>query len=723
MRFFRVGRPETLKLSASEEEFLEYRRSKPRRKVNLEEKAEKPLPKAKTKEVKVAKKTSSQPRASDRRRSTGGERPHKSSTSVDSKSKNRKKEKQQDAFDAFPMIDRVPTALNYHSFDSAEELIEEKTSYSRYSIDKMKSRSQGFDELSDDNDDRYSQHGSETPGIERLWSDSTDSCPARWRSFDEGEKFDGRDDDSDLFVRLNDEAEAETAANGREAEDITINPIYDSGSVKNSKRKSKQSPKKISKKVSESPHDNQDVEDEAPQIPAVVSDTSSLTDPMGVLAASDKKAPKSKSDKKKEVEKSKPGETSKSPAKESDKPKPPTATRKKPSKTVVDPIEQERRDAEEEYQTYLKSPRSRRKPTQEEEPLMYTRSLITEDSDTVDSRRRSSKTKADKKPTQDKQKIKAEHKALSSSGKQKPSEKAPATSGKGHGVSKRKSTKESAPKRLSTLEKAQIDAEKKRTAITKAKTKMTAAAKTVEATPLELDEFSYKKPFAFEESQLAQCLRFYYCGTAANATETMIEVAKCYPDQDLDLIGNGVPDEILAERIKTERNHAISPNVEIVLEEAKQDPTKAARDKPKQPKANHYEALGLKEAPDLQPTCTPSMFVDVTDRQLKLDEDSEQMMHLAAVKKAAVKASREDMSITTIEIPLLQSATSETETVGDNTNEETPREESEPEEAPQRRREAPKLTIRTERVSKRRTKDKASKKQGKGLLGRIRKQK
>jgi hypothetical protein len=103
--------------------------------------------------------------------------------------------------DGVPTIDRVPTAIGYHSMDSAEEYNEEKSRASRYSFDVRDEHDvseEGEEEIpppiqqmpspDPDDGDKYSQYLNEAPEFQdstmrSRWSEDSDSCPPMWRSF------------------------------------------------------------------------------------------------------------------------------------------------------------------------------------------------------------------------------------------------------------------------------------------------------------------------------------------------------------------------------------------------------------------------------------------------------------------------------------------------------------------------------------------------------------
>jgi hypothetical protein len=96
-------------------------------------------------------------------------------------------------YDDVPDIDRVPTAVGFHSLDSAESFNDEKSRLSRYDyeldredeldrrevVEKDRQRQQRDDDDFDDN--KYSKR---SPADDRsVWSESSDSCPPVWTSY------------------------------------------------------------------------------------------------------------------------------------------------------------------------------------------------------------------------------------------------------------------------------------------------------------------------------------------------------------------------------------------------------------------------------------------------------------------------------------------------------------------------------------------------------------
>eukprot|EP00339_Tiarina_fusa_P000585 CAMPEP_0117006216 /NCGR_PEP_ID=MMETSP0472-20121206/6527_1 /TAXON_ID=693140 ORGANISM="Tiarina fusus, Strain LIS" /NCGR_SAMPLE_ID=MMETSP0472 /ASSEMBLY_ACC=CAM_ASM_000603 /LENGTH=969 /DNA_ID=CAMNT_0004707625 /DNA_START=71 /DNA_END=2983 /DNA_ORIENTATION=+ len=113
--------------------------------------------------------------------------------------------------DGAPMIDRVPTAIGYHSMDSAEEYNEEKSRASRYSYDVRDEYDENEEQEEEiappihrmpspepDDGDKYSNYLQDeaeyqAPTTRSMWSEDSDSCPPVWRSFSEEKEEMGAD--------------------------------------------------------------------------------------------------------------------------------------------------------------------------------------------------------------------------------------------------------------------------------------------------------------------------------------------------------------------------------------------------------------------------------------------------------------------------------------------------------------------------------------------------
>ena len=100
-------------------------------------------------------------------------------------------------YDEIPVIDRVPTAIGYHSQDSAEMLNEEKSRASRYGVEgpelvpsprEEKKLEVKKSNTVEDDEDKYANAVAKTSAS--VWSDSTDSHAPMWRSYsDDEEKY------------------------------------------------------------------------------------------------------------------------------------------------------------------------------------------------------------------------------------------------------------------------------------------------------------------------------------------------------------------------------------------------------------------------------------------------------------------------------------------------------------------------------------------------------
>jgi hypothetical protein len=160
--------------------------------------------------------------------------------------KSRKKADSRDDLDAYPIIDRIPTAIGYLSDGSDEEWFEEKSRVSRYDIsdapsdddldieDDDNERNNAKEEMEEESNDKYSQkivskkkkqeHVVLSDTISRLWSESTDS------EIDENERK------TDQELAIDSKLDREEIASY--SEEKGTDPIYE-GSPKNREKSSK----------------------------------------------------------------------------------------------------------------------------------------------------------------------------------------------------------------------------------------------------------------------------------------------------------------------------------------------------------------------------------------------------------------------------------------------------------------------------------------------------
>ena len=146
----------------------------------------------------------------------------------------------------FPIIDRIPTAIGYHSDGSDEEWLEEKSRCSRYAIsekgdmddevdasDMADEEDRDDDDIGDDGDDKYSQKCAKTKRekptshrdtISALWSHSTDS---------ETDNDNWHVSDASLDVNTKMASEGNISY----AEEKGTDPIYDKNQGKQTKNK------------------------------------------------------------------------------------------------------------------------------------------------------------------------------------------------------------------------------------------------------------------------------------------------------------------------------------------------------------------------------------------------------------------------------------------------------------------------------------------------------
>lgn len=165
-------------------------------------------------------------------------------------------------------------------------------------------------------------------------------------------------------------------------------------------------------------------------------------------------------------------------------------------------------------------------------------------------------------------------------------------------------------------------------AIKKAKSKLNAVARAEESVPMELDEYSAGN-YNGDEPALVQCLRFYYCGGVANITNAIVDCRDPSQGIEVEEIPEMTIDEIMAERSVT------SPKIEVVLQAS--------------------DAATLPEAPPINLARVPSRIINVTGKHLYLDEDPEmRRMAAATVDRSQTNDLRDEVSVTSIEIPVLE---------------------------------------------------------------------
>ena len=180
--------------------------------------------------------------------------------------------------------------------------------------------------------------------------------------------------------------------------------------------------------------------------------------------------------------------------------------------------------------------------------------------------------------------------------------------------------------------------------------------------PKELDEYSRStKDANSNEPDVVQCLRYFQCGSVANNVNVAISVANCGAANE-----NGVVEEeddmndILDATPTTPKT-----TVEVYLNDDQQTSETSKRksivscgnsmscknDSPEDDDFTEVPGLGLSRA--------ASIIIDVTGMQLHLDGDSEMDRKLSSVRGIGGSQSRSDISVTSITVPVLTSTQSE----------------------------------------------------------------
>lgn len=532
------------------------------------------------------------------------------------------------------MIDRVPTAMGYQSEDSEEEdPIEKPSRYSRYQVVPKRSKSKRSKASKDvveeeDPDDKYNQYGGT---VERLWSQSTDSMPAQWRSWS-----------NDEHDRVGPDDEMEPAMDGKEAS------IVESPTKKKPKKKKEKSPKETGSKVdvsvgdkslsSNSKKSKKEEKSSVQQttleiepvdmLPAVLSDTSSLTEPVY--------RQKQKAEKKKKSTSSKSGKKTAAKSEKKLSPKVVAATTVAAAAVVAT--------------TAAVLTKDKSTPPNPSEELLAKESKVkTPNSKAASRKSKGGKSKKKKKAKESAKlaKEKSDTKSIVEDLRTSMSEKE--KMGMYNKSLMSDDTEEHTdfddglvlappeppPPLESYMERM------------KAKRKLTPAQKARKSNVTELDEYSQSSdPKVSNDPQLVQCLKFYYCGFMAAAVEVGINTATCK-----NTAGDAPLDEIEAMRMIDDDGHPLSPagpKVEIMLDGFRLDGTEERDD-------GLLEHAALDDAPDIALPHARSYIKEVTSFHLKLDEEDvfeedDEIDPLLEGRRAEA-AGKDVVSITTIEIP------------------------------------------------------------------------
>jgi hypothetical protein len=527
-----------------------------------------------------------------------------------------------------PMIGRVPTAMGYHSDDSVDDMAEERSEYSRYDIGRKEPRQNPKLELEDeedsvDHDDRYSHYG--TPTVERTRSDSSDSCPPQWKSW-------SNDEEDQIGL------------------DGEVEPNLDGGdaSMKNKKAKEETAVAEKDKKVEEQAAvEEKDVMEEGSVaqdfIPAVPSDTSSLTDPLSreaLLTKAYKTQQKVAAQSAKKTKKVKP-EKALVASKENN-----YETRARLTADIVDRLINEEKTSTKDRRkskgmTSTKARRNSKKNAPKKGYFQRRRKAEDKDSKRESSTPKDSKKKAKGVDNFDDVST-IDAKAMTSEDKRNMYSKSLLTD------ESNVHTKEVDEDYDYVQDEDEEDDDFEQLPYVNSlriKRKSTPIEKARKAAVVELDEYSVEAySNGYDDPQLVQCLKFYSCGLAAAAIEVGINTATCRRPPT---IGEEIPmDEIEALRINDE-NKILSPrpNVEVVLEGYRLDAPREGR--------QDDEESTLVEAPNIQLPHTRSYVKEVTSLHLQLDELWDEKQSPAGMRQLNNDDSEEwDMPITTIDVPV-----------------------------------------------------------------------
>jgi hypothetical protein len=493
-------------------------------------------------------------------------------------------------------INRVPTAMGYHSDDSGDDLGDEQSRYSRYDIERKEPRPKNAldaDEDGGDADDKYSQYAAP---VEK--SGSADSCPPQWRSWS------------------NDEQD-EAILTGEDADPQVDEKVASEFEKPNSPKKTKkENPGDAEQELREAASDDGEI---GQVLPAVLSETSSLTDPLEGMVRNRKVNKKAK--------KSKPNLEAKKQSAKGDVPERSEKSKKGPSKR--------------------KSSGGERSKSGERK-----RSTSRSRKSTGGTEKKKKRSKEERRKSKEARAAKRLEDLDDEKGTEVNERTAISTNGKMDMYNKSLMTDDTDEVEGEYLAGAEVNGEPRPFSSyidrIKAKRKATPADRARKLAVMELDEYSQtSKPSDYDDPQLVQCLKFYYCGGIANTIETGINVATCKHG-----IREAKPDEIEALRIMDDNEFPMSPNqkVEVVLEGYKLDGASSMYEGRQDDES--VDSI-LDEAPDIQLPHTKSYVKEVTSVHLKLDEESDLKSTSLDRGRLAAAAGRDMVSITTLEIPTI----------------------------------------------------------------------
>jgi hypothetical protein len=572
-----------------------------------------------------------------------------------------------------PTIGRVPTAMGYHSDDSVEE--DERSQYSRYDISRKEPRQNPKlggeaedEEDSVDNDDRYSHYG--TPKLESLWSDSDNSLPPQWKSWSNDEEDrsgldrkvapnqDGKDASSknpSTKKKAGEDASSKNPSTKKKAGDDTSskNPSL--------KKKVKEETKveeevKVEEKAAVEKEDAIEEEPVAQDvIPAVMSDTSSLTDPLfrGSQATKAEKTQQKMEAQNANKMKKVNGVKALPPPKEGK-----DEARARMTADLVDRLISEKKPSKRDRRkSKPMTSTNARRDNKKDAPRKGYFQRRRKDEDT-DSKRASSTSKDAKNPKKKAKPVEdgetfdndddvsaTDAKVVTSEDKRNMYSKSLLTD------DSNANTKEVDEESDYAEDEDQEDDDFEQLPYVNSlrlKRKPSQVEKARKAAVVELDEYSVEAEYSngYDDPQLVQCLKFYSCGFAAAAIGVGINTATCrYP---LTITEEIPMDEIEAARINDE-NKILSPrpNVEVVLEGYRLDGA------PRDGRQDDDEESTLVEAPDIQLPHTRSYVKEVTSLHLQLDEyEDDERQSQAGTRQLNEDDSEEwDMPIRSIDVP------------------------------------------------------------------------
>lgn len=158
-----------------------------------------------------------------------------------------------------------------------------------------------------------------------------------------------------------------------------------------------------------------------------------------------------------------------------------------------------------------------------------------------------------------------------------------------------------------------------------------------------LDEYLDPKQTT-NEPHLVACLKYYYCGAAANVADTAITSVDCTPKSRAQYDG-GVDDMIMEQRMDDEEDRKLK--LPLLETEIRDDDVLRVG-----------SSESLEDAPEIALPRTPSVVMEVTGMKLHLDDDSEEYRRESESMRTISKTESEKVSVTSIEFAATKSASS-----------------------------------------------------------------